>query len=321
MNEVHWIGAVDGLELGATLFHPTRAARGTVIVNGATGVPASYYSSFAEHLAASGLRVVTYDYRGVGASRPDSLRGFSATMSDWAELDARSVLGHVRERFGDSPLFWLGHSFGGQALGLIDDAREVTGAVLVGSQLGDLSFWPLPDRLKLSVLLGGLLPAVTRGFGYLPGAIGVGEDLPKGVAEEWARWCLTRGYFLEAHPVARRRFARFDKPTLLYSMSDDDFAPEPAVAQLMALLSSAPLEHRRVNPERARGRGDWPLRLLPTALHRHVVARGPLVLRRPDRRAARLPAAAGAGALEPGRRRRRARSGLWPGMSCPGFFR
>lgn len=248
MNEVHWIGAVDGLELGATLFHPTRAARGTVIVNGATGVPASYYSSFAEHLAASGLRVVTYDYRGVGASRPDSLRGFSATMSDWAELDARSVLGHVRERFGDSPLFWLGHSFGGQALGLIDDAREVTGAVLVGSQLGDLSFWPLPDRLKLSVLLGGLLPAVTRGFGYLPGAIGVGEDLPKGVAEEWARWCLTRGYFLEAHPVARRRFARFDKPTLLFSMSDDDFAPEPAVAQLMALLSSAPLEHRRVIP-------------------------------------------------------------------------
>lgn len=248
MNEVHWIGAVDGLELGATLFHPTRAARGTVIVNGATGVPASYYSSFAEHLAASGLRVVTYDYRGVGASRPDSLRGFSATMSDWAELDARSVLGHVRERFGDSPLFWLGHSFGGQALGLIDDAREVTGAVLVGSQLGDLSFWPLPDRLKLSVLLGGLLPAVTRGFGYLPGAIGVGEDLPKGVAEEWARWCLTRGYFLEAHPVARRRFARFDKPTLLYSMSDDDFAPEPAVAQLMSLLSSAPLEHRRVIP-------------------------------------------------------------------------
>ena len=248
MNEVHWIGAVDGLELGATLFHPTRAARGTVIVNGATGVPASYYSSFAEHLAASGLRVVTYDYRGVGASRPDSLRGFSATMSDWAELDARSVLGHVRERFGDSPLFWLGHSFGGQALGLIDDAREVTGAVLVGSQLGDLSVWPLPDRLKLSVLLGGLLPAVTRGFGYLPGAIGVGEDLPKGVAEEWARWCLTRGYFLEAHPVARRRFARFDKPTLLYSMSDDDFAPEPAVAQLMALLSSAPLEHRRVIP-------------------------------------------------------------------------
>lgn len=248
MNEVHWIGAVDGLELGATLFHPTRAARGTVIVNGATGVPASYYSSFAEHLAASGLRVVTYDYRGVGASRPDSLRGFSATMSDWAELDARSVLGHVRERFGDSPLFWLGHSFGGQALGLIDDAREVTGAVLVGSQLGDLSCWPLPDRLKLSVLLGGLLPAVTRGFGYLPGAIGVGEDLPKGVAEEWARWCLTRGYFLEAHPVARRRFARFDKPTLLYSMSDDDFAPEAAVAQLMALLSSAPLEHRRVIP-------------------------------------------------------------------------
>ena len=248
MNEVHWIGAVDGLELGATLFHPTRAARGTVIVNGATGVPASYYSSFAEHLAASGLRVVTYDYRGGGASRPDSLRGFSATMSDWAELDARSVLGHVRERFGDSPLFWLGHSFGGQALGLIDDAREVTGAVLVGSQLGDLSFWPLPDRLKLSALLGGLLPAVTRGFGYLPGAIGVGEDLPKGVAEEWARWCLTRGYFLEAHPVARRRFARFDKPTLLYSMSDDDFAPEPAVAQLMALLSSAPLEHRRVIP-------------------------------------------------------------------------
>lgn len=248
MNELSFITALDGFELGATLFQPTHGPRGTVIVNGATGVPASYYAAFAEHLAASGLRVVTYDYRGVGASRPDSLRGFSATMSDWAVRDARSVLEHVRARFGEAPLFWVGHSFGGQALGLIDDARQVTGAVLVGSQLGDVDDFPLPDRLKLRVLFGGVLPAVTRSFGYLPGAMGVGEDLPRGVAEEWARWCLTRGYFLQAHPVARRRFARFDKPTLLFSMSDDDYAPEPAVAQLVGLLSNAPLEHRRVVP-------------------------------------------------------------------------
>lgn len=240
--------AQDAYGLSATLFEPRQPARATVVVNGATAVPASYYARFAEHLASSGYRVLTYDYRGVGASRPLNLRGFEANMSDWAELDARGVLDYVKLAFPAEPLVLVGHSFGGQLLGLLDDARDVAGAVLVGAQLGYYGHWPLFGRMKLSFIWNLMLPTLTRTFGYLPGAAGIGEDLPKGVAEQWARWCLSPDYLMSEHPAARRRFARFDKPTLFYSMSDDDFAPEGAVAQLMNALSSAPIEHRRVIP-------------------------------------------------------------------------
>ena len=243
------IEAKDGFALGATLFEPRSKARATVIVNGATAVPSGYYARFAEHLASSATRVVTYDYRGVGLSRPLNLRGFSATMTDWALFDARGVLEHVERSFPDEPIVLVGHSFGGQLLGLIDGAREVAGAVLVAAQLGYYGHWPLPDRLKLGIVWNVVLPAFTSTLGYLPGVAGLKEDLPKGVAEEWARWCRDPEYLMGEHPAARRRFARFDKPTLLFSMSDDDYAPEGAVSQLVRALSSAPIDHRRVVPE------------------------------------------------------------------------
>ena len=91
------IAAEDGFVLGASLYHPVAArARGTVILHGATAVPQSYYRHFASFLAERGLRVLTYDYRGVGRSRPAQLRGFAATMTDWARLDAAAVHRFVR---------------------------------------------------------------------------------------------------------------------------------------------------------------------------------------------------------------------------------
>ena len=62
------IEATDGYRLGATIFE-TRRARTTVVIHGATAVPQTYYAAFAEWLAGTGVRVVTYDFRGIGASR------------------------------------------------------------------------------------------------------------------------------------------------------------------------------------------------------------------------------------------------------------
>src|SRR5688572_17742879 len=82
--------AADGYRIGARLFEP-KAPLGTVVIHGATAVPQKFYWRFAKYLSNRGLRVVTYDYRGVGASKPSTLRGFRATLSDWALLDARAA--------------------------------------------------------------------------------------------------------------------------------------------------------------------------------------------------------------------------------------
>ena len=75
----------------------------------------------------------------VTEQRPEQLRGFDATMSDWGLLDARAALRWQREQLG--PRLVLGHSFGGQLIGLLDELNEVDGMMLVGSQIGVLRTW------------------------------------------------------------------------------------------------------------------------------------------------------------------------------------
>lgn len=88
----------------------------------------------------------------------------------------------------------VGHSVGGQLVGLLPDASRISALVTIGAQSGDWRLWPLPTRLAMAVLWYGLVPGVTHAVGYLPGSLGIGEDLPAGVALEWARWCRTPGY-------------------------------------------------------------------------------------------------------------------------------
>ena len=240
--------AQDAFSLGASLYSPKGRALGTVIVHGATAVPAGYYRRFAEFLAHHGLRVLTYDYRGIGASRPSALRGFRASMSDWAQLDADAAHRLVERAFPGESVATVGHSFGGQLIGLLPAAREVRGSLLVGAQLGYFGHWDALDRLRLGFIWRALVPTLTASFGYLPGQVGLGEDLPRGVAEEWARWCSSPEYLISHHPEARAQFARFDKPMLFYSFTDDKFAPRRAVEALVASLSGAQLQQRRIDP-------------------------------------------------------------------------
>jgi predicted alpha/beta hydrolase len=240
--------ARDAFALGAALFLPKGRALGTVIVHGATAVPSGYYRRFAEFLAHHGLRVLTYDYRGVGSSRPRALRGFRASMSDWAKLDAEAAHALVQREFPGQPLATVGHSFGGQLIGLLDAARDVRGSLLVGSQLGYFGHWDALDRLRLGLIWRALVPTLTASFGYLPGQLGIGEDLPRGVAEEWASWCSSPEYLISHDPDARERFAGFDKPMLFYSFTDDKFAPRRAVDALLASLPRAELQQRRIDP-------------------------------------------------------------------------
>jgi predicted alpha/beta hydrolase len=251
--------AADACVLGGTLTAPERPASGTVIIHGATAVPARYYRSFSAHLARSGIRVLTYDYRGVGASRPESLRGFRATMTDWARLDARAAHHYVQERFPGEPVGIVGHSFGGQLVGLVDEARDVSGALFVGAQLGYYGLWPALARPRLAFLLRAVIPALTRLVGYLPGRAGLGEDLPRGVAEEWARWCTSPEYLVSHHRDAAERFARFDRPLLMMTFEDDDYAPKKAVLALASRLRGARLHYRSISPRDPCNPGGAPI--------------------------------------------------------------
>ena len=85
------VEALDGYPI-ATRHYEADDARARIVVAGATGVPQGFYRSFAAHAAGRGFDVLTFDYRGVGDSAPDTLRRFRMDYRDWARLDLASVL-------------------------------------------------------------------------------------------------------------------------------------------------------------------------------------------------------------------------------------
>jgi len=232
--------ARDGYPLGATLYEGGERA---VLVMPATGVPQSYYARFATYLAERGFSVLTFDYRGIGRSRNGDLRKMTARMRDWALLDAAAALMHLS---GD--VLVVGHSFGGQALGLLPQPERIRGALLVGSQSGYWRNWSPLGRLWMWPTTHIGLDAVTKLFGYFPGSrLGFGEDLPPGVANEWAAWCRNPTYLVGALGVDDA-YARVRSPFRAYAISDDAFAPLPAVEALGRLYPNARWETRAVAP-------------------------------------------------------------------------
>jgi predicted alpha/beta hydrolase len=237
------IEARDGTRLGAALFGEGSAA---VMIMPATGVPQAYYAKFAAYLADAGFSVLTFDYRGIGRSLQGDLRSSTARMRDWAVLDGAAGFDFLKKNF--QSVFAVGHSFGGQALGLLPQPESIAAALVVGSQSGYWKNWPALGRLWMWPVTHFALPFVSRVHGYFPGStFGFGEDLPKGVAIEWARWCRNPRYLVGDLGVDAD-YARFRAPLRAYAISDDPFAPERAVRALGALYPNSQWETRKVTP-------------------------------------------------------------------------
>ena len=232
--------ADDGYALGATVF----GSRGrAVLVMPATGVPQSYYAKYAAYLAERGFMVLTFDYRGIGRSRNGDIRASSARMRDWVLLDAAAAARHL-----GGEIAVVGHSFGGQALGLLPEPGRIAAVLLVGAQSGYWRHWPALGRVWMWPTTHIGLPAVAKLLGYFPGSrLGFGEDLPPGVALEWASWCRHPRYLVGALGV-EDAYAQVHAPVRAYAISDDPFAPLRAVEALGNLYPNSRWETRQLAP-------------------------------------------------------------------------
>lgn len=247
------IPASDGFSLAATLFEPARTPAPVVVIASATAVRRGFYRDFASFLASEGFRVVTFDYRGVGGSRAGRLRGFAARKHEWAHRDAAGVLRWAARHWEAERVLVVGHSFGGQALGLLPEPERVAAAVLVAAASGYWGHWSGTARLGMFLLWHGVLPIVSRVCGYMPGrAAGFGEDLPRDVALDWARWGRHPGYvagvFAHDGHAEGVRFKGLAIPMLAYSFPDDGLAPGRAVDALLRCHPTARVERRHVTP-------------------------------------------------------------------------
>ena len=235
------IVCADGVRLGGHLWPVAGAVRGRVVINAATGIPARYYHRYARFLAQNGLETLTFDYRGIGASRPPRLAGCRFTWRDWGERDFEAALALMAAR-GDAPLLAVGHSIGGFLPGFAASAPRLTRLLTVGAQY---AWWKeyAEDRRSLLFLRWHLvMPLATALCGYFPGKrLGWLEDLPAGVANEWS---FRRSRMELSYPAAERaailaRFAAVTAPILAVTPFDDDYAPLRAVNRTLQYYRGA----------------------------------------------------------------------------------
>lgn len=244
------IPAADGFPLAATLFHPEKGADRPVILAPAMGTKRGYYAQYAADLAGRGFTVVSFDYRGIGGSRPASFRGFDASLEEWGTEDLAGVIDWVTAAHPARAPVLVGHSVGAQVLGLAPNNGEVAGVVAVTAGSAYWRLWSGPARYALALLWYVGVPALTAAFSYFPaGLVGLGEDLPGGVARDWARLARRPGYIFGAE---RRQggdgFGGYGGSLLAYSFTDDFYSPRAAVEKLLEAYGGADREHRHLAP-------------------------------------------------------------------------
>lgn len=222
-----------------------------VVFNGGAGITASYYRRFAEYLASEGVPTLTYDYRGIGASRVGPLRGYDASFEDWAEHDCTAAIGLVCNRF-NVPIFGISHSIGALILGGALNAAQLRGMVMIAPHTGYVGDYRRAYVLPMALLWHGLMPALTALLGYFPGRrLGLGEDIPSGVAMAWAR---RRNPEPAASQGARthalmNRLADLRVRALAITLSDDGFATSVGAKRAMALYENALFTHTVITPQ------------------------------------------------------------------------
>ena len=167
----------DGYAITALRYSATAPLRGNLVVAGATGVPQRFYQNFANFAAST-------------------LRGFRMHYLDWARQDLRAA---VDAMAGDAvPLFMIGHSFGGHAFGLLPNHRRVARFYTFATGAGWHGWMPAAEQLKVQLMWRVIGPLLTRWKGYLPWSkLGMGEDLPLGVYQDWKHWCSYPRYFFD----------------------------------------------------------------------------------------------------------------------------
>ncbi len=240
----------DGQRVAATLFPAHGAVRGKLLVAGATAVPQGFYRAFAEHASARGYATLTLDYRGIGRSRPVTLKGFEARFFDWARLDLAAAVDVMAD--DRVPLFYVGHSFGGHALGLLPNHDRISGAYLFAMGAGWHGWMSPLERVRVQVLWNVVLPVLTSWKGYAPSSIiGMGEDLPLGVYRDWRRWCTFPHYFFDdpTESGLAEEYARVRTPIVAANSLDDPWAPPRSRdAFLEKGYRNAPVERIDIDP-------------------------------------------------------------------------
>ncbi len=242
------ITACDGFPISATLHENRKGTGPLLLVSSAAAVPRAHYARFATFAAASGFRgVLTYDYRGTGASVAPKGWTKRITMADWGLSDLPAAARALAAIAPEREITAIGQSIGGVLFGLSGDDRRFARHAMIASGHGWLGNTDEPARLYVSLHLAARW--IARLTGRAPAWLGLGMDLPRSIIEDWAAFTAHRDYLFSPALVPESgRYATVTTPTLALGFCDDRWTTRRALAALAAGLPLAPVTARWICP-------------------------------------------------------------------------
>lgn len=242
----------DGYQLHGLWLVPVATYKGTILFSSATAIKKEYYLPFAQYLVQNGYRVLIYDYRGIGASKPAAgLKNFKATMYEWGSLDMSAAIHFLVEQKQVNELIWMGHSVGAQLMGIVPHQHIIKKVIAINASTGYWGYFPFPYNIGILSLWLSIGPLLTLLYGYAPmDKLGWGQPLPSGVYFQWRKWCLSPHHF---KPLLEKlhnssTFAHFTAPITSIYPSDDYISNDRTVKELLAFFPAAPNNLVRIKP-------------------------------------------------------------------------
>lgn len=241
----------DNTPISATVYHPRSPAIGAVMVGPATGIKRQFYGAFATFLCEQGFGVITFDNRGIGESVDGAVSKSSASLIKWGEQDMPAVLDALKMHFPQVPYFLVGHSAGGQLLGLMHNVHDLTAFCNFGSSSGSLRNMRKSYLIKAHFFMNVFIPISNLLFGHTKSHwVGMGEPLPKHVARQWQRWCNGEGYVKTAFgkEVANHQYDHISMPSKWLLATDDDIANITNVHDMISVFPKMNAEVEQLSP-------------------------------------------------------------------------
>lgn len=255
MNSVEsfWISCKDGYQLAAR-FYPSQNPDKPypVLICPATGITKNFYHAFAEWLNQQGYQVLVFDFRGIGESLHGKLKHSNASINDWGIYDIPAAIEALLSRTQSQKVIIIGHSAGGQLLGIASNYHKVAKALTIAGSTGHVKGLKGKTRFLAPVMFNVIFPlsSFIKGYGATE-FIGMGENLPKKVAKQWAEFCSKPGYVMNA--IGKSIFVDYHQqiqcPITSFWATDDEIATYTNVKDLLRLYPNADTRLIELNPQ------------------------------------------------------------------------
>ncbi|MDQ9008292.1 alpha/beta fold hydrolase [Acinetobacter gerneri] len=244
----------DGYSLAANFYKAEiETDKLPVLLCPATGIIKEFYQSFALWLCKQGYDVLCFDFRGIGQSLHGKLKDSTASIQDWGQLDIPAAIDMLLTLTQKDQVILVGHSAGGQLLGIVPNYQKVAKVLAVSGSSGHKKGLKGRTKILAPVMFKVIFPIarVIKGYGPTK-AVGMGENLPKDVAKQWAQFCNKPGYI--ANAIGKTVFEDFHQdihcPITAIWSSDDEIATEVNVKDLLRLYPNATTSMFELNPEK-----------------------------------------------------------------------